>query len=151
MWENSVGECGKEILRCNEAGVYINLPGGESKVLSYALNRKDEYFSPYIKIVRGTNEMLYDAHINATVQARAAEVASSAPDSIITIRNPFGSLSRVDSSDVEFQKFHQCQKRTYFGMPNLRQLPRHAQHWTRRARGGQEPNRVLRQRHAVLL
>lgn len=118
--ENSVGECGKEILRCNEAGVYINLPGGESKVLSYALNRKDEYFSPYIKIVRGTNEMLYDAHINATVQARAAEVASSAPGSIITIRNPFwAAYPAWDSSDVDFQKFHQCQKRTYFGMPNL--------------------------------
>ncbi len=118
--ENSVGECDKEILRCNEAGVYVNLPGGESKILGYAMNRKDEYFSPYIKIVRGTNEILYDSHINETVQARAAEVASTDPDSIITIRNPFwAAYPAWDSTDVEFQKFHQCQKRTYFGMPHL--------------------------------
>jgi hypothetical protein len=117
--ENSEGECGKEILRCNEAGVYLHLPGGQSKILSYSLNSKDEYFTPYIEIVAGTNEILYQYHMNESVVARYFEATSDSSLEILKIRNPFwAAYPAWHSTDVDFQKFHQCLKRTYFGMPN---------------------------------
>lgn len=118
--ENSEGDCGKEILRCNEAGVYINLPGGESRIISYDLNRKDEYFSPYIEIVRGTNEMLFEYHINETIAQRAIDVKAADSSNVIVMQNPFwAAYPAWNSEDVEFQKYYQCLKRTYFGLPNL--------------------------------
>ena len=117
--ENSVGECGKELLRCNHAGVIMTLPGGLRRGISYSTNQKDEYFAPHLEIVAGTNEMLWEFSMNATVRERAMQMkyGANAVDTV-QVRNPYWTAYPAwNTDDVEFQKYFQCQKRTLGGLP----------------------------------
>jgi hypothetical protein len=110
--ENSRGECDKEILRCNDAGLYLNLPGGGRRQISYNTSAKDEYFAPFLEIVNGTDELLWAYSMNSTKVDRASEVKATGIK-IIKLKNPFwAAYPAWDTDDVEFQKFYQCQKRT---------------------------------------
>jgi len=117
--ENSVGDCGKELLRCNHMGIIMTLPGGLQRAISYAGNQKDEYFAPYLDIVAGTNEMIWEYSMNETAReyAQATKYGANSK-TIVQVRNPYWTAYPAwNTNDVEFQKYFQCQKRTLGGLP----------------------------------
>ena len=115
--ENSVGECGKEMLRCNEAGVIMTLPDNSERQISYFTTQKDEYFAPYLEIAVGTGEMVWEHSMTQSVRDRHADLkAANTP--LVQVQNPFWTAYPAwNTDDIEFQKYFQCQKRTLFGLP----------------------------------
>ncbi len=113
------GSCGKTYLKCDDSGVVMLLPGGGERHMSYSTSLKDEFFAPYLELVAGTDELIWEHSMNATKRARAHYVKHVNPMNIVRVRNPYwAAYPAWDTDDVAFHKYFQCQKRTLGGLPN---------------------------------
>ena len=104
---------------CDAQGLVMTLPGGGgTKLLSYGVTPNEEYFAPYFEVHLDTGEMLWAFASSSKTVARAAKVKAQAPSRILRIINPhWAAYPALNSKDVAFQKFYQCQGRYYGGMP----------------------------------
>eukprot|EP01034_Spumella_vulgaris_P028799 gene28799-35723_t len=101
-------------------GVVLVLPTGERKLLLYDTTPMDEYFAPeFIMTLEGT--LIWPYSSNSSVVTDAQEyILTHALNETLVIYNPtYATYPAWTSSDVEFNKFYQCQKRTLFGPPDL--------------------------------
>ena len=104
-------------LRCDHSGLIVGLPNGQSKILLFGSTPNDEYFAPYFEVVAATGEMLWAYSMDPSKVRHAAAIKLSGTQ-VVRVQNPnWAAYPAWNTPDVAFNKFYQCQKRYYGGMP----------------------------------
>lgn len=113
--------CGNKNYICDfTAGLVLTLPNSDRYLLAYNATPHDEYFAPYF-VVKTSGEMLWPYSSNTTLAAlHQARMITESSSTISTVRNPFWTaFPAYDNNATDFLKYFQCQKRIFFGPPDL--------------------------------
>lgn len=126
--ENPYDHCGQRTLRCNSKGLVLYLPYNRTLTLTYGLTPHDEFFAPEFKMLKSTGELLWPHSMNVKKVKHAMDILTdnniSHPSSeVLTIYNPHWTAypawnSHQTYDNIAFNKFIQCQRRLYSGLPN---------------------------------
>jgi hypothetical protein len=113
--------CGVELYTCNDAGIHLQLPNGTEKLFLYGVTQNDEYFAPFFEVV-SDSEMIWRNSMDPTVREYAKNVTNSLQYNNLTITkvfNPFWTAYPAwNTDDVIWNKYYQCQKRIFGGLPD---------------------------------
>ena len=108
--------CGKQRYQCDSNGLLINLPNNNTKHLLYGSTSPDEFFAPYFEIA-SDGEMLWPYSMNQSL-VDYANFKRTVID-VVQVRNPnWVAYPAWNTLEHGFNKFIQCQKRMYSGVPN---------------------------------
>lgn len=111
--ENQYDYCGVEVLSCNDKGITLYLPNGNTKNFTFGITPNEEYFAPYF-VITAMGEMVWPFASDNTTATYAAFVMLN--ETVYKIPNPhFAMYPAWTSTDVDFIKFYQCKKRTLGG------------------------------------
>ena len=113
----STASSARESFLCDYSGLMLTLPAGNSKILCFGQTPNDEYFAPYFEVVAASGEMIWPYAMDPAKVRHAAAVRASGAK-VVRMQNPnWAAYPALNTPDVEFNKFYQCQKRFYGGAP----------------------------------
>lgn len=109
-------KCGKQNFDCDNAGIMMYLPRGDNITIHRDAMKVDNFFAPYYEMTVD-GELIWKYSQDPEVREYAYNV-SEVSETVI-IRNLFwAAFPAWNTNDTDFNKFYQCQKRLYFGVPN---------------------------------
>lgn len=98
--------------------VHLTIPLSLRYVLEYEVTPSEEYFAPHF-VVTEDGDMLWPLSSNSTQRQEALDRMSTGRHTVVT--NPFFAVypAQNNPNETAFNKYYQCQKRLFFGPPNL--------------------------------
>lgn len=113
-------ECDTQLFTCNSDGLKLLLPNNDYLILQYGYTPNDQYFAPEFIMILSNSTLIWPYSSNGTLANLSINYMYENPNDYLIIYNPnFALYPAWTSTDVDFNKFYQCQKRTYFGKPSL--------------------------------
>lgn len=112
-------DCHTQLYNCNNDGIVMIQNNGNKLYLQYGITANDVYFAPEF-IMTKNDTLLWPYSSNATLANQSLNYMYENPEDIIIVYNPtFALYPAWTSTDIDFNKFYQCQKRTFFGKPDM--------------------------------
>ena len=116
--QGSVDGCGNSNLKCNKYGIIMSLPNHKSKLLLYNSTPNDEYFAPYFEVA-SNGDLLWPYALDSVV-ANSSRTRLLTEHGVVRVFNPFWAAHPGwTSGDVSFNKYLQCQRRYFGGIPGV--------------------------------